>query len=173
MNPRLARAVAVALITATTLGAAATAHAAPGMEVGLQDDAVFLYQSYYNRDTGLQQARQLGVTRLRVNILWSRVASAQASQTTPPAPVIYDWTPYDSLVDAAAAVGIKVQFSIAGPAPAWANAKHLNEHARRRLQAERPVVRSVRARRGQRTSRGASTATRSGTSPTGRAGSRR
>ena len=97
------------------------------MEVGLQDDAVFLYQSYYNRDTALQQARQLGVTRLRVNILWSRVASAQASQTTPPAPVIYDWTPYASLVDAAAAVGIKVQFSIAGPAPAWANGKHLND----------------------------------------------
>lgn len=127
MNSRLTKAVALGLTVASSLGATATAHAAPGMEVGLQDDAVFLYQSYYNRDTALQQARQLGVTRLRVNILWSRVASAQASQTTPPAPVIYDWTPYDSLVDAAAAVGIKVQFSIAGPAPAWANAKHRND----------------------------------------------
>ena len=127
MNSRLTKAVALGLTVASSLGATATAHAAPGMEVGLQDDAVFLYQSYYNRDTGLQQARQLGVTRLRVNILWSRVASAQASQTTPPAPVIYDWTPYDSLVGAAAAAGIKVQFSIAGPAPAWANGKHLND----------------------------------------------
>jgi hypothetical protein len=94
------------------------------MEVGLQDDAVFLYQSYYHRDVALQQARQLGVTRLRVNVLWDRVASAQAGQHTPPAQVTYNWAPYDSLVDAAAGYGIKVQFSIAGPAPAWANAKH-------------------------------------------------
>jgi hypothetical protein len=127
LNSRLSKAVALGLTVVSSLGATATAHAAPGMEVGLQDDAVFLYQSYYNRDTALQQARQLGVTRLRVNVLWSRVAWAQASQTSPPAQVTYDWTPYDSLVDAAAAVGIKVQFSIAGPAPAWANGQHRND----------------------------------------------
>jgi hypothetical protein len=126
MNTRLRRSVAVVLAMATTLGASATVHAAPGMEVGLQDDAVFLYQSYYNRDVALQQARDLGVTRLRVNVLWSRIAAAQAGQTVPPSVVTYNWAPYDSLVDAAAAYGIKVQFSIAGPAPAWANAKHLN-----------------------------------------------
>jgi hypothetical protein len=127
MNTRLRRAVAVVLAMATTLGASATAHAAPGMEVGLQDDAVFLYQSYYNRDLALQQARQLGVTRLRVNVLWNRIASAEAGHVIPPAQVTYDWAPYDSLVNAAAAYGIKVQFSLTGPAPAWANAKHRND----------------------------------------------
>jgi hypothetical protein len=117
--------VAAALVVATSLGAAAgRAHAARGMEVGLQDDAVFLYQSYYNRDLGLQQAKQLGVTRLRVNVLWNRVASAQNRQRTAPAQVIYNWYPYDSIVDAAAAYGIKVQMTVAGPAPAWANGKH-------------------------------------------------
>jgi hypothetical protein len=127
MNTRLRRAVAVVLAMATTLCASATAHAAPGMEVGLQDDAVFLYQSYYNRDLALQQARQLGVTRLRVNVLWNRIASAEAGHVIPPAQVTYDWAPYDSLVNAAAAYGIKVQFSLTGPAPAWANAKHRND----------------------------------------------
>jgi len=116
--------VAAALAVATSLGAAGSAHAARGMEVGLQDDAVFLYQSYYNRDLGLQQAKQLGVTRLRVNVLWNRIASAQNTQRTAPAQVIYNWAPYDSIVDAAAFYGIKVQFTVAGPAPAWANGKH-------------------------------------------------
>jgi hypothetical protein len=123
---RFRQGVAAALAVATTLGAASSAHAARGMEVGLQDDAVFLYQSYYNRDVALQQARQLGVTRLRVNVLWNRVASAQANQRTAPAQVIYNWASYDSIVDAAAAYGIKVQMTVAGPAPAWANGKHRN-----------------------------------------------
>jgi cellulase (glycosyl hydrolase family 5) len=130
VNSRLTRVVVVMSTLATMLIGSAAAHAAPGMEVGLQDDAVFLYQNYYNRDTALDQAKQLGVTRLRVNVLWDRVASAQAAQTTPPATVTYNWAPYDSLVDAAAAKGIKVQFSIAGPAPAWANGMHQdNLHA--------------------------------------------
>jgi hypothetical protein len=126
MPSRISRGLAIALALATPFAASSTAHAAPGMEVGLQDDSVFLYQSYYNRQVALAQARQLGVTRLRVNVLWNRIASAQARQTTPPAQVTYNWGPYDSLVDAAAADGIKVQFSIAGPAPAWANGKHRN-----------------------------------------------
>ncbi|HEY7296017.1 MAG TPA: hypothetical protein VH916_13310 [Dehalococcoidia bacterium] len=112
------------LVAATSLTLASSAHAARGMEVGLQDDAVFLYQHYYNRDLALQQARQLGVTRLRVNVLWNRAAAAQNRQRMAPAQVIYNWAPYDSLVDAASAYGIKVQMTIAGPAPAWANGKH-------------------------------------------------
>jgi hypothetical protein len=116
--------LATLLAVATSLGAAGSAHAARGMEVGLQDDAVFLYQSYYNRDLALQQAKQLGVTRLRVNVLWNRIAAAQNRQRSAPAQVIYNWGPYDSIVDAAAAYGIKVQMTIAGPAPAWANGKH-------------------------------------------------
>src|SRR4051794_4053808 len=116
--------LAAVLAVATSLGAASSAHAARGMEIGLQDDAVFLYQSYYNRDVALQQARQLGVTRLRVNVLWSRIAPFQKSQRTVPGTVVYDWAPYDHLVDAAGAAGIRVQMTVTGPAPAWANGKH-------------------------------------------------
>jgi hypothetical protein len=118
------RLVAVLLVLAAVLGGATSAHAARGMEVGLQDDAVFLYQRYYDRNVALEQARELGVTRLRVNVLWSRVAAAQQRQRLAPAQVIYDWAPYDSIVDAAAAYGIKVQMTVSGPAPAWANGKH-------------------------------------------------
>ena len=45
MNSRLTRVVAVAASLVTMLVASAAAHAAPGMEVGLQDDAVFLSQN--------------------------------------------------------------------------------------------------------------------------------
>jgi hypothetical protein len=118
------RLLAVVLVISGSLAGVSSAHAAKGMELGLQDDAVFLYQQYYNRDTALKQAKQLGVTRLRVNVLWNRIASAQNRQRLAPAQVIYNWAPYDSVVDAAAAYGIKVQMTIAGPAPAWANGKH-------------------------------------------------
>jgi len=120
----MARLAALLLTLAISLTAVSSASAAHGMEIGLQDDAVFLYQSYYNRDLALQQAKQLGVTRLRVNVLWNRVASAQERQRTAPAQVIYGWWPYDSIVDTAAAYGIKVQMTVSGPAPAWANGKH-------------------------------------------------
>src|SRR4051812_42211297 len=81
----MARLAALVLTLAISLTAVSSASAARGMEVGLQDDAVFLYQSYYNRDLALQQAKQLGVTRLRVNVLWNRVASAQERQRMAPA----------------------------------------------------------------------------------------
>jgi hypothetical protein len=120
------RLAALLLVVFTSLTVATSAHAARGMEVGLQDDAVFVYQQYYDRDLALEQAQQLGVTRLRVNVLWNRVAAAQAGQRMAPAQVIYNWAPYDSIVDAAAAHGIKVQMTVSGPAPAWANGKHRN-----------------------------------------------
>ncbi|MFL5827792.1 MAG: cellulase family glycosylhydrolase [Thermoleophilaceae bacterium] len=113
------------LLLGATLGAAGTAHAAPGMEVALQDDAVFLYRSYYDRDAAFQQARALGVTRLRVNMLWDRALGAQARLARRPAQLQYNWGPYDSVVDAAAAYGIRVQLTVAGPAPAWATGNHV------------------------------------------------
>ena len=121
---RCRQGVVAALAVATSLGAASSVHAARGLEIGLQDDAVFLYQSYYNRELALRHARELGVTRLRMNVLWNRIAPFQDAQRSVPQQVIYNWGPYDALVDAAAAHGIKVQMTVAGPAPAWANGKH-------------------------------------------------
>jgi hypothetical protein len=91
------------------------------LEVALQDDGVFVGPGSYDRDRALQQARDLGVTRIRVNATWSQL-SLGSSQTTRPAPVEYDWSRIDSLIDAAAPYGIRIQLTLTGPAPAWAAA---------------------------------------------------
>src|SRR5436190_18864862 len=70
-----AAAVAVAAgVLAFVLGR--PAHKVPppperGLEIGLQDNAVFLERRYYDREAALGQARQLGVTWMRTNLLWS------------------------------------------------------------------------------------------------------
>jgi hypothetical protein len=89
----------------------APAPAEQGLEIGIQDNAVFLERRYYDREAALGQARQMGVTWMRTNLLWSRVE---------PAPGRFDWSQYDSLVDATRKSGISVQMSLTGPAPAWA-----------------------------------------------------
>jgi hypothetical protein len=91
------------------------------MEVALQDDAVFLQRSYYNRELALRQARRLQVSRLRVNVIWARVLGRQAERRTEPPQLRYDWRPYDQLVAAAARHGIRLQLALTGPAPAWAS----------------------------------------------------
>ena len=54
------------------------------LEVALQDDAVFLSRSYYDRDKALQQAQLMGVTRLRVLVVWSRVPGARPDDRSAP-----------------------------------------------------------------------------------------
>src|SRR5437763_6954500 len=105
------------------------------LEVALQDDAVFLQRSYYDRDKALAQAQQMGVTRLRALVLWARVPGAQPDAKSPPLRPSYDWSGYDSLIDDAARHGIRVQLDLSGPAPAWATGDHkqgvVNPSARR------------------------------------------
>lgn len=112
-------------VMAALLGAARDARAARGMEVALQDDAVFVSQSYFDRMRALALARSLGVTRLRVNANWAfLMPHDQAYSPTKPATVAYTFTQIDSAIDAAAAYGIRVHLSLTGPAPAWATSDH-------------------------------------------------
>src|SRR4051812_47275061 len=110
-------AVAVAVVVAALVsGGGGARHKTPapverGLEIGLQDNAVFLERRYYDRDRAFDQARQLGVSWMRTNLLWSRVETRPGS---------FDWAQYDSLVDAASRAGIAVQMSMTGPAPGWA-----------------------------------------------------
>jgi len=64
------RSLTIALLglACLALAVAPHAHAAKGMEVALEDDPVFVNQYYYDRKRALQQAQQLGVSRIRVNL---------------------------------------------------------------------------------------------------------
>ena len=117
----LAGTLAVAALAAA--GPPPAAAARPALELGLQDDPVFVrHPSAYSgrgadgvisagRALGL--ARRLGARTLRINLKWWHVAPAE-----PGGP--YDWSAYDGAVNRAAARGLRVQFTLTGPAPAWA-----------------------------------------------------
>jgi hypothetical protein len=93
------------------------AAAAPGLEVALQDDYVFVEQYYHGRERALAQARQLGVTRLRVNVKWAGAVNRPKARKAQRG---YQWARYDSLIADAARYGIRLQMTFTGPAPAWA-----------------------------------------------------
>ena len=115
--------VASAFAFLTLLALPSAAHAARGMELALQDDAVFVDERWMDRDTALDHAAHLKTKRIRVNILWSRVLTSGADHRTPPAGgAVYDFSRIDALQAAAAARGIKLQLTLTGPAPAWATA---------------------------------------------------
>jgi hypothetical protein len=129
------RAALVPALLALAAGfAPAPAQAAKGMEVALQDDPIFLQRDYYDRDRALAQARELGVTRLRVSLGWAAVNGDQGRDRSVPAQPVYDFSRHDDLIDAAAAFGIRLQINIIPPAPAWATGD-------RRVGVERPNAR--------------------------------
>jgi hypothetical protein len=113
--------LAAALASTGLLAATApSAHAAGGMEVAIQDEPVFTQTGrYFDRARALTLARQMNVTRLRVNVQWSKVVQG-ANQRTAPRQPVYNWAVYDQLIDLAAAQGIRLEMSLTGPAPAWA-----------------------------------------------------
>ena len=102
------------------LAAPSGASAAPGMELALQDDSVFVTNAYYGRERGLTKAQELGVSHVRVNVLWSAVVGSSANRRSRPSRVNYDFTAYDQIVTAARARGMQIQMALTGPAPAWA-----------------------------------------------------
>jgi hypothetical protein len=130
----------------------ATADARRGMEIALQDDGVFLYQQYGNREQGLRQAQALGVTRLRVNVLWTKaIGPFAAASTTKPANLTYNFRPWDDLIDAAARHGIRVTLTLAGqPVPAFASGRKRQDqykpNARRYAEFVRATLRHFKGR---------------------------
>jgi hypothetical protein len=76
----------------------------------------------------MQTLRDLGVTRVRVNIAWGEIAPSPNSTrrpkgfnaTNPAAYPAAGWAPYDAIDRVAAADGIGVFFTLDAPAPLWA-----------------------------------------------------
>jgi len=121
----VALAVALVLIAIASGLRATDAHAARGMEIAVQDDAAFVTQTYgkygLSRDRALRLARAFGATRMRINLTWANTLSPdQRNATTRPLGLRYQFQLVDSAIDAAASFGMRVNLSLAGPAPAWA-----------------------------------------------------
>src|SRR5215211_1677993 len=135
--------LAALLAFACVLALAPRAHGAANMEVAVQDDPLFVGNNYYGRTKGLRHARQLGATRIRVNLSWTSVMPAkQARARKKPRNVRWNFAAYDGLVRATSGSDIRVQFALVGPAPAWATgnkkigpykvkARYFGEFARR------------------------------------------
>jgi hypothetical protein len=119
---RRKRLLALGCVAVAASLAPPSAHAAKRMEVALADDPVFLARHYYDRDRALQNARELGVTRLRVFVNWAGVMGKQRESVDPPGEPTYHWAIYEDLIDAAARAGIRVQLDLTGPAPRYATA---------------------------------------------------
>jgi hypothetical protein len=68
---------------------------------------VLLERHYYDRDAAFDRLRELGVSWVRVPVIWNRVETE-------------GWGQVDSLVDAARAEGFQVQLNLIPPAPASA-----------------------------------------------------
>jgi hypothetical protein len=103
-----------AIVAAVVLAAlAVAAKPARAFEIAIQDDRTFLAGTSYSKDKAYAQARAIGATVLRVNVIyaeWVRLGAAR----------------YDALVDQARAHGFTVQFTLMGTpryldrrAPRW------------------------------------------------------
>src|ERR1700742_3162249 len=106
------------LLLLACLIAPAAASASP-LEFALQDDDVFVRQQGLDRDRALDRAEALGVSRIRVNVLWARTL-VHGSRTN----AVYDFSSIDALQEAAELRGIRLQLTVAGPAPSWATRDH-------------------------------------------------
>jgi cellulase (glycosyl hydrolase family 5) len=130
-NPvRPARVLLVAVVAASVLLTGCLfspekSRAARGMELALQDDATFLVGGKrVPREKAFAYARQIGVTRLRVNVLWAYTMPPGFYEARrKPSNIPYLFNQIDDLVDEAADNGIRVHLSLTGPAPRWARPK--------------------------------------------------
>jgi Cellulase (glycosyl hydrolase family 5) len=128
--PRSSRALLTALVLAAAvltgcLIAPGDTRAARGMELAIQDDSLFVQgNKRFAGNKAFDYAKSLGVTRIRVNLLWAyTMPQAQYDARRKPAAINYNFTQIDQLIDRAAANGIRIHLSLTGPAPRWANAK--------------------------------------------------
>ena len=112
---------ALAATAALATAAASTAAAAPGMQVGIFDDAQTLYG---DPATAFGTLKDLRVQIVRVSLYWGfgplAVAATKPANPINPDDPAYNWAVYDRAVQYANATGVKVLFSIWGT-PNWAN----------------------------------------------------
>ena len=161
--------LALALAIAAPAGAAAQRAQSQPLQIGLQDDQVFVQQNLLSPQNGYNLASQLGASRLRINLGWAGVVGDTANDAACPArcrttgatSTAPSTRPPPTACTSSSRCSARSRL---GPAPATAS--------RPTSSPTRGCSRSSPAPPPS-TSRAVSTATRSGTSPTTRAGSTR
>jgi hypothetical protein len=101
------------------------ARSARGLELGIQDDALFIQGNrHWPGDRSFRYAKAIGVTRIRVNLLWAySMPPGQSGARRRPQQINYHFTQVDDLIDSARRHGIRVHLTLSGPSPRWANAR--------------------------------------------------
>ncbi len=122
MTRRLRRiALVLAVTIVASLGATAPARGAEGMELALQDDSALVTQSYLRHAKAFPLLNELKIKWIRVNIGWATVIGSRAANArTKPSTIKYDFTSYDTLINAARANGMQLEVGLTGNAPRWA-----------------------------------------------------
>jgi hypothetical protein len=123
------RAALVALVVlAIGIGAPAAA-GAPGLMIGISDDAMVVHG---NPDETFPLLDRLRTQVLRVTVRWDQVASVRPTQPANHADFAYDWRPYDRAAFYAQQFGIRLVFTIYGT-PGWANGDRGPTYAPRKM----------------------------------------
>src|SRR5262249_25517481 len=80
-----------------------------------------------NAPAAMAQFRELGANAVRVIVPWSLIAPRSGSKKKPKFnandPTAYparNWAPYDNIARSAATYGLKLDFTVSGGAPLWA-----------------------------------------------------
>src|SRR3954470_3143959 len=124
LRPRLICTLAIGL----ALTSGASAHAAPGMELAVMDDAVLTNHLYGDYLKTLRLVSKLRASRIRANVSWRYVLGRSAKLRKAPKHVSYNWTGYDGLIREATRRHIRVELTLTGPAPAYATGNHRIGH---------------------------------------------
>lgn len=133
----------VLLCLALTLLVPAAAHASPAPETVVQDDALFLHSSDDEIRTGLEQAHDVGIRRVRLTAGWSVIAPSPALETVPAGdlsdPAAYpqdNWRNLDRAVRLTVEAHMRPMIDIAFWAPRWAIQGQAGETTRLRTQID-------------------------------------
>ncbi len=116
--------LSIAAAGVAAVAAPATASASTSQIAMIQDGGVVSHP-----DATFQQFRELGATMARIIVPWSQIAPDNLSftkpafdATNPDAYPAGNWAPYDTIVRDAQKYGIRIDFTVTGGAPQWAEA---------------------------------------------------
>jgi Cellulase (glycosyl hydrolase family 5) len=120
-RPWMVAVLLAAAATAVLAPTSAPARAAENMDIAVQDEAVLLNKSYFDRTAAYALLRDMNASRVRFNAIWASLNRSQSTLRKRPQKPVYDFGKLDEAIEVARSQGMKVQLTITGQAPAWAS----------------------------------------------------